>query len=94
MSIENIIINDTYDRISKILKNDQHYTYKQMGEFIIACTSAIDNAEMYYTKYPPLLDVAELGASLEYEGTAYQDEIIKQMRFKMSELRKLLPDIR
>lgn len=94
MNIENIVINDTYDRISKLLKNDQHYTYKQMGEFIIACTSSIDNAEMYYAKYPPLLDVAELGASLEYEGTAYQDEIIQQMRFKMSELRPLLPDIR
>lgn len=65
-----------------------------MGEFIIACTSAINNAEMYYVKYPPLLDVAELGAALEYEGTVYQGEIIKQIRYKMSELRKLLPDIR
>lgn len=92
--MENIVINDTFDRISKILKNDQHYTYKQMGALIIAHIATIDNIDYYYQNYPPLLDVAELGAALEYEGTAYQDEIIKQMRFKLSELRKSLPDIR
>lgn len=94
MNVENIIINDTYDRISKILKNDQKYTYLEMGEFIIAHTSTIENIESYYAKYPPLLDVAELGAALGYEGTDYQEEIIKQMKYKMSELRRLLPDIR
>lgn len=86
-------INDIYDRISKILKNDQKYSYKTMGDHIVKCTSVHSNIEEYYDKYPPLLDVAELGASLEYEGGGYQKEIIDQIHYKMKQLHKLLPDL-
>lgn len=86
-------INDIYDRIAKILKNDQKYPYETMGSHIVGCTIVRDDIDMYYDRYPPLLDVAELGASLEHEGTDYQKEIIEQIRYKMQQLRKLLPDV-
>lgn len=91
--MKNIIINNAYDRISKILKNDQHYPYSVLGKLMIECMVAIDKIDQYYEKYPPLVDIAELGAALEYENSKYQDEIIKQIRYKMQELKVLLPDI-
>jgi hypothetical protein len=87
-------INAIYDQISKVLKNDQQYSYKKMGELIITCTSTRDNIEQYYDRYPPLLDIAELGASLEHTGTAYSREVIEQIRYKMQQLLSLLPDIK
>lgn len=92
--MNDIFINDTYDRIAKILKNDQQYSYKVVSEKIVSSVSKLNNIDRYYEKYPPLLDVIELGASLGYEGSGYQAEIIKQIQYKMSELRMLLPDIR
>jgi hypothetical protein len=86
-------INDIYDRISKILKNDQKHSYNVLGGLIVECTIVLDEIDQYYTKYPPLLDVAELGAALEYEGSEYHDEIIKQINYKMRELKGLLPDV-
>ncbi|MDB5187179.1 MAG: hypothetical protein JWM07_651 [Candidatus Saccharibacteria bacterium] len=94
MNMQDVIINDTYDRISKILKNDQKYPYKKMGDLIATYVHALDNVESLYSRYPPLLDVVELGAALGYEGSAYQEEIIKQVKYKLSELRRLLPDIK
>lgn len=86
-------INAIYDQISKILKNDQKHPFKKMGSLIVGCTIVRNDIEWYYEKYPPLLDVAELGASLEHEGGEYQKEIIEQIRYKMQQLRTLLPDI-
>jgi hypothetical protein len=91
--MENRHINELYDQISKVLKNDQKYPYKKMGESIVASTNRINNIEYYYSAYPPLLDVIELSAALEYEGSAYHDEMIRQIKYKMSELKNLLPDI-
>lgn len=88
------IINGTYDKIAKILKNDQQYPFTVIGKRIISCAAALSDIEQYYEKYPPLLDVIELGASLEYEGSTHQSEIMKQIQYKMAELRTLLPDIR
>jgi hypothetical protein len=91
--MKNTVINDIYDRISKILKNDQKYTYSKMGALIITYITSINSIDGYYQNYPPLLDVVELGAALEYEGSEYPDEIVRQIRYKMSELKHLLPDI-
>lgn len=92
--MENTTINNLYDRISKILKNDQKYTYTEMSARITASTSTLNDVESYYTTYPPLLDVIELGAALEYNGANYQEQMIEQMKYKMFELKKLLPDVR
>lgn len=94
MNMQDVIINDTYDRISKILKNDQKYSYKKLADLIAMHVHALENLESLYSQYPPLLDVVELSAALGYEGSAYQDEIIKQVKYKLSELRQLLPDIK
>lgn len=88
------IINDIFDQLSKILKNDQKYSFEQMGGFITAYMSNVKNVESFYVKYPPLLDVAELSAALEYEGSGHKDAVVQQIRYKMSELKHLLPDIR
>lgn len=86
-------INDIYDKISKILKNDQKYDYAAMGSRIVGCTIVLDDINFYYAKYPPLLDIAELGASLEHESHTYQVEMLAQIKYKMTELRKILPDV-
>ena len=87
------IINEIYDRISKILKNDQKYPYVTIGSLIVSSTTARRDINYYFDAYPPLLDIAELGASLEHEGSDYQAEIIEQIKYKMQQLRKMLPDI-
>jgi hypothetical protein len=87
-------INYIYDQISKILKNDQKYSYKIMGGHIVACTNARQDIGRYFAKYPPLLDVAELGASLEHEGSGYEKETIEQIRYKMQQLLSMLPEIK
>lgn len=91
--MKNTAINDIYDRISKVLKNDQKYSYTKMGDLIIKYANGMDSINQYYEKYPPLLDIIELGAALEYEGSEHPDEIVRQIRYKMSELRNILPDI-
>lgn len=91
--MQNHIINDIYDRISKILKNDQQYPYRTMGRLIIDCIRDVQNIEYYYDTYPALVDVAELGASLEHEGSDYQKEIIAQIKYKLRQLHATLPDI-
>ncbi|MDB5167831.1 MAG: hypothetical protein JWO55_89 [Candidatus Saccharibacteria bacterium] len=90
--MENRHINELYDQISKVIKNDQKYPYKKMGELIVASANRFKNIEYYYAKYPPLLDVVELSASLEYEGSAHHDEMVRQIKYKMNELMNLLPD--
>jgi hypothetical protein len=92
--MENVLINDLYDRLSKILKNDQKYSYKEMSEFIIACASEQPDIETIYAKYPALLDIIELGAALEHGAADYQEHIRKQAQYKLSELKSALPDIR
>lgn len=92
--MEDIIINDAYDRISKILKNDHHYTYKEMGEFITSYASTLPAIESIYAHYPSLFDIIELGAALEYGTSVYQEHIRKQAQYKLSELRQALPDLR
>jgi hypothetical protein len=91
--MKNTIINELFDQLSKILKNDQHYSTEKVGELMGACISRHRNIEQYYAEYPPLLDVAELGAALGYEGSGHRDEILKQIRYKMAQLKSLLPDI-
>lgn len=92
--MEDTLINDIYDRISKIIKNDQKYTHQKMGKLVIACLTSVAVAESLYANYPPLLDISELGAALEYEGSSHQESILQQMHYKMTELKALLPDIR
>jgi hypothetical protein len=87
------IINDLFDRISKVLKNDQQYPYQRVGKLIVDSTSRVRNIESYYSSYPPLIDIIELGAALEYEGSSYQDEIIRQIKYKLQELKAILPDV-
>jgi hypothetical protein len=91
--MKDIIINDLYDRLSKMLKNDQHYSYKVVAERIAACIADIQQPEMYYVSYPALLDIAELGASLEYAVPGYEDQIVQQIRYKLRELKSQLPDL-
>jgi hypothetical protein len=91
--IHNTVINDTYDRISKILKNDQKFPNDTIGKLIVEYVNGVDESDYYYDKYPPLLDIVELSGSLEHEGIAYQKEVIAQIHYKMQQLRKLLPDI-
>lgn len=91
--MKDTIINDIYDHISTILKNDQQYSYGILGGLIVEYTIGLDEINQYYDKYPPLLDVAELGAALEYEGSGYHEEIMKQIKYKMRELKTLLPDV-
>jgi hypothetical protein len=91
--MENRHINELYDQLSKLLKNDQKYPHKKVGESIVLSASRIENIEYYYSTYPPLLDVIELSAALEYEGSIYSDEMLQQIKYKMTELKNLLPDI-
>lgn len=91
--MNNIVINDIYDQLSKILKNDQKYSNSVIAGLIIRCIGSQSDIGLYYAAYPPLLDVAELGAALEYASPEYQAATIQQIRYKMSELRQLLPDI-
>jgi hypothetical protein len=91
--MNNRVINDTYDRISKILKNDQKYPYNTVAGLIIKCAAGISRVDDYYAQYPPLLDIVELGAALEYEGSGHHDELIRQIHYKMRQLKALLPDI-
>jgi hypothetical protein len=91
--IEDIQINDAYDRISKLLKNDQQYSYDILGGLIVEYMTSLSEINQYYEKYPPLLDVVELGAALAYEGTRYHEEIMKQIKYKMQELKALIPDV-
>lgn len=87
------VINDLYDRLSKILKNDQQYPHTKVGGLIVSATSMRRGIEAYFDAYPPLLDIAELGAALEYEGSSHHDELLTQISYKMSQLRMLLPDV-
>lgn len=91
--MNNAIINDLYDRLSKILKNDQKYSNKVIAGLIVTCLTAQRDIDQYYSHYPPLVDVAELGAALEYAGVEYQDSTLQQIKYKMAELRTLLPDV-
>lgn len=91
--MNNIVINDIYDQLSKILKNDQKYSNNVIATLIVKSISTQPDINHYYATYPPLLDVAELGAALEYASLEYQADTLRQIRYKMSELRQLLPDI-
>jgi hypothetical protein len=91
--MNNTIINDIYDRLSKILKNDQKYPNNVIAELIVTCLTAQQDIDQYYMQYPPLVDVAELGAALEYASAAYQNDTLQQIKYKMAELRTQLPDI-
>jgi hypothetical protein len=92
--MEHETINDIYIRIRRILKNDQHYPYTVVGQRIVGYLTTLREANRYYDSYPPLLDIAELGAALEYEGTVQPTAIIDQITYKLAELKKILPDIR
>lgn len=87
------MINTMYDRIVKILKNDQKYPSTKVGALIGGVAADAPNIETFFAEYPPLLDIIELGAALEYEGSGHINQIIEQIRYKLSELRKILPDI-
>lgn len=91
--MKHTIINDLFDRISKVLRNDQKYSYERVGKLIVDSTHRIRDIEQYYTRYPPLVDIIELGAALEYEGSVYQDEIVRQIQYKLQELKVILPDV-
>jgi hypothetical protein len=91
--MNNAVINDIYDQLSKILKNDQKYSNSVIARLLVKCIGAQSDINIYYAAYPPLLDVAELGAALEYASGEYQTDTIQQIRYKMSELKHLLPDI-
>lgn len=91
--MKKIIINDTYDRITKILKNDQRYSYAKISALILQCVESIHDINHYYEQYPPLLDVIELSASIGYPGSGHQAELMQQIRYKMQELRHILPDL-
>lgn len=94
MSMQDEFINDLYNHLSVIVKNDRKYSYTEMGAMIIKKTHAARGIEYYFQNYPPLIDIAELGASLEYEGTTHHQDLIKQIKYKLQELKTLLPDIR
>lgn len=87
-------INTIYDRISKILKNDQKHSYKTMGQLIVNLFSGRADIERYYDLYPPLLDVAELGANLEHVEANHGREVIDQIKYKMQQLLVMLPDLK
>ena len=91
--MKDTIINDLYDRLSKILKNDQKYSYATIGELISGCIENVEHINSYYDQYPPLVDILELGAAIEYASIEYRQESLQQIRYKMLELKKLLPDI-
>lgn len=91
--MKHAFINDIYDHISTILKNDQQYSYDILGGLIVEYTIGLAEINQHYDDYPPLLDVVELGAALEYEGSNNREEIMKQIKYKMRELKALLPDI-
>ena len=94
MSMQDEYVNDLYNRLSVIVKNDRKYSYSEMGEMIIKNTHAAPGIEYYFQTYPPLIDIAELGASIAYEGTRHHDDIVKQIKYKLQELKSSLPDIR
>ena len=85
-------INTIYNQISHILKNDQKYSYAVIGSRIVGCTTVRSDIEQYFNRYPPLLDIAELGASLEHEGSAFERELMEQIQYKMQQLRAELPE--
>jgi hypothetical protein len=89
----NAAINDLYIRLSKTLKNDQKYPYSKIGALIVACTSGKRDINEYFEAYPPLVDVAELGAALEYDGTSQPEELLTQIHYKLRQLAELLPDV-
>lgn len=86
-------INDLYNQLKKTLKNDQKYPYSKMGALIVASTSSKRDIDAYFKAYPPLLDVAELGAALEYGGGKHTDELMTQINYKLRQLSELLPDV-
>lgn len=91
--MKDTIINDLYDRLSKILKNDQKYTYEKIATLLSSCVADISHINSYYEYYPPLVDIMELGAALEYVSSEYKSATIQQIKYKMLELKRLLPDI-
>lgn len=86
-------INDLYSQIRKTMKNDQKYPYSKMGALIVASMSSKRNIDAYFEAYPPLVDVAELGAALEHGGGKHNEELIEQINYKLRQLAELLPDI-
>lgn len=87
------VINSLFDRLSKIIKNDQQYPLTRVGHLLVASTASIKDIEQYYEHYPPIIDIVELGAALEYEGSSHHAEVIAQIKYKLQQLSVMLPDI-
>lgn len=87
-----IVINDAFVDLSKIIRNDYKFSNLEIGKRICAVVAKIKFIEKYFEAYPPLVDISELGAALAYEGSSHQNELLQQIKYKLSELKPLLPD--
>lgn len=87
-----MLINDTYVDLKKIVRNDYKYTFLELGQRIVEKIGAIKDINIYYDAFPPLVDIGELGAALAYEGSSHHDELLRQINYKLSELKLILPE--
>lgn len=81
-------IQDIIRQLDDIVQNKSDKPLDQLGSYIVGATLVRDDIEEYYSDYPLLGDIAELGAELEtLAGTDYAPQVFAQIEQKLNELK-------
>jgi hypothetical protein len=77
------------DRIEKILQNPRGESIDMLGSYIVGATIIRDDIEDYYTKYPLLEKIAELGADLETLGNSdFAEDVLLEIKTNFHKLKE------
>jgi len=81
-------IDTVYSSLVEIIKNDAMKPLDQVGSYVVGATMAEASIDSLFDKYPVLEDIAEIGASMEWEDENYLDECYQRLKFLIEKLGK------
>ena len=81
-------INTVYLSLIEIINNDARMTLDQVGSHVVGATMAEAEIDSLFEKYPVLEEIAEIGASMEWQGKDYLDGYYQQLKALVEKLGK------
>ena len=81
-------INTVYVSLAEIIKNDARRPLDQVGSYVVGSTMAEVGIDSLFEKYPALEEIAEIGASMEWQGEEYLDEYYQRLKILIEKLGK------
>lgn len=73
-------IDTVYLSLVEIIKNDARKPLDQVGSYVVGSTMAKEGIDGLFEKYPILEEIAEIGASMEWQGKDYLEEYYQQLK--------------